>query len=135
MERRALLDTRPDAPQGLRVCNMMEGALTPLCTPEELKEMGFNIIIHPLSALFAATRALTNVYELLARKGTTRDDLQSLVGFRSVASPGVCLPVASAGAAACMRSVASPAAALCMPCLAFCCVCRWGTGPGCAYPV
>lgn len=67
---------------GLRVCNMMEGTFTPMCTPEELKAMGFNIIIHPVSGLYAATRALINVYELLASKGTTRDDLDKLVDFK-----------------------------------------------------
>lgn len=68
--------------KGLKVCNMMEGNVTPMCTPEELKAMGFNIIIHPVSGLYAATRALTNVYGLLAKKGTTRDDLDTLVDFK-----------------------------------------------------
>jgi 2-methylisocitrate lyase-like PEP mutase family enzyme len=68
--------------QGIRVANMMECNLTPMHTPAELKAMGFHIIIHPLSGLYAATRALVNVYELLAKKGTTRDDLDNLVNFK-----------------------------------------------------
>jgi len=69
--------------KGIRICNMMETspAYPPLCTPDELKEMGFHIIIHPLSGLYAATRALLNVYELLATKGTTRDNLDALVDY------------------------------------------------------
>lgn len=67
--------------KGLRVCNMMEGAVTPMCTPDELKAMGFNIIIHPVSGLYAATRALLNTYDMLASKGTTRGDLDKLVDF------------------------------------------------------
>ncbi|KAG1675413.1 hypothetical protein FOA52_012332 [Chlamydomonas sp. UWO 241] len=69
--------------KGIRVCNMMETspAYPPLCTPEELKDMGFHIVLHPLSGLYAATKALINVYELLATKGTTRDNLSDLVTY------------------------------------------------------
>jgi hypothetical protein len=34
----------PARPQGLRVCNMLEGGVTPLHTPEELKAMGFHLV-------------------------------------------------------------------------------------------
>ncbi|KAG2497577.1 hypothetical protein HYH03_004323 [Edaphochlamys debaryana] len=64
--------------KGLRVCNMIEGGVTPLHTPEELKAMGFHLVTYPLSGLYAATRALTDVYGTLATKGTTRDSLSSL---------------------------------------------------------
>ena len=40
------------------------------------------IIIHPMSSIFAVTKALTQVYDVLAKKGTTRDDLDSLADFR-----------------------------------------------------
>ena len=43
-------------PQGLRVCNMIEGGITPLHSYEELKAMGFQIIIHPMSSIFAVTK-------------------------------------------------------------------------------
>jgi 2-methylisocitrate lyase-like PEP mutase family enzyme len=67
--------------QGLRVCNMMEGNVSPMCTREELKDMGFNIIIHPVSGLYAAAHALKLVYDVLGKKGTTRDDKNMLVDF------------------------------------------------------
>lgn len=54
--------------QGLRVCNMLEGGVTPLHTPAELKSMGFHIALYPLSGLYAATRAMLNVYGSLANK-------------------------------------------------------------------
>ncbi|KAE8705546.1 hypothetical protein F3Y22_tig00110422pilonHSYRG00044 [Hibiscus syriacus] len=44
--------------KGCRVCNMIEGGVTPLRTPEELKEMGFHLIVHSLTALYASARAL-----------------------------------------------------------------------------
>lgn len=44
--------------QGLRVCNMIEGGITPLHSYEELKAMGFQIIIHPMSSIFAVTKVV-----------------------------------------------------------------------------
>ena len=35
-----------------------------------------------MSSIFAVTKALTNVYDVLAKKGTTREDLDSLADFR-----------------------------------------------------
>ncbi|GIL74975.1 hypothetical protein Vretifemale_4819 [Volvox reticuliferus] len=67
--------------KGLRVCNMLEGGLTPLHTPTELAEMGFHLVVYPLAALYAATRALINAYETLAVKGTSRDDMSGLTHF------------------------------------------------------
>jgi len=64
---------------GLRVCNMIEGGITPLHSYEELKAMGFQIIIHPMSSIFAATKALVSVYDTLAKKGTTREDMGAIM--------------------------------------------------------
>ncbi|KAK4747349.1 hypothetical protein SAY87_026386 [Trapa incisa] len=60
--------------KGYRVCNMIEGGVTPLHTPEELKAMGFHLIVHPLTALYASARALLDILITLKKKGTTRDD-------------------------------------------------------------
>ena len=60
-----------DVAQGIRVCNMLEGGSTPLHTPAELQEMGFSVITYPLSALYAATRSLINVYGTLAKQVVT----------------------------------------------------------------
>jgi 2-methylisocitrate lyase-like PEP mutase family enzyme len=67
---------------GPRVASMIEGSITPMLTFDELKAMGFDIVIHPLSSLYAATKALTNVYETLKTKGTTRDELASLSNYK-----------------------------------------------------
>ncbi|GAX81502.1 hypothetical protein CEUSTIGMA_g8930.t1 [Chlamydomonas eustigma] len=66
---------------GFRVGNMIEGGVTPLHSYEELKAMGFQIIIHPMSSIFAVTKALADVYGTLAKKGTTREDLSGLATF------------------------------------------------------
>ncbi|KAJ0087248.1 hypothetical protein Patl1_08178 [Pistacia atlantica] len=47
--------------KGYRVCDMYEGGVTPLHTPEEVKAMGFHLIVHPLSTFYASARALLDV--------------------------------------------------------------------------
>lgn len=67
--------------KGYRVCNMLEGGITPLHTPEELKDMGFHLIVHPLTTLYATARALVDISKTLKEKGTTREDLGKLATF------------------------------------------------------
>ncbi|KAL0702004.1 hypothetical protein Bca4012_058126 [Brassica carinata] len=67
--------------KGFRVCNMIEGGVTPLHTPEELKEMGFHLIVHPLTALYASARALVDVLKTLRENGTTRGHLEKMATF------------------------------------------------------
>ncbi|TYI39243.1 hypothetical protein ES332_A02G084400v1 [Gossypium tomentosum] len=67
--------------KGYRVCNMIEGGVTPLHTPEELRAMGFHLIVHPLTALYASARALVDVLKNLKENGTTRDHLHKMATF------------------------------------------------------
>jgi 2-methylisocitrate lyase-like PEP mutase family enzyme len=64
-----------------RVANMVEGGRTPLLTPPELHDLGFDLIVTPLTALFAATKAIQEAFATLARAGTMRDHTDRLVGF------------------------------------------------------
>lgn len=66
---------------GYRIVNMLEGGITPLHTPEELREMGFHLIVHPLTTLYATARAVVDITKSLKEKGTTRDDLNKLATF------------------------------------------------------
>ena len=76
------------------VANMVETGKTPLLTPSELHELGFDLIVSPLSGLFAATKALRRLARAAAAKGTLRDDLDRLVDFDEftdvVGLPGQC---------------------------------------------
>ena len=63
------------------VANMVETGRTPLLTPGELHDLGFRMILSPLSGLFAAVKALGDAFERLAEVGTLRDDLDRLVDF------------------------------------------------------
>ncbi len=63
------------------VANMVETGKTPLLTPAELAELGFRLIVSPLSGLYATVRALREAFALLRHEGTLRRHLDRLVGF------------------------------------------------------
>ena len=69
--------------RGVRVANMVEGGVTPLCSSAQLSEMGFHVVIYPLSALYAATRALVEVYGGLAASGSSKDSWERMVSWRA----------------------------------------------------
>jgi len=66
---------------GPLVANMIERGVTPLMRPEELKEIGFELIVWPLGPLYASAQALQGVYTTLRQKGTTADILDQLISF------------------------------------------------------
>ena len=68
-------------PGKVLVANMVETGKTPLLTPSELHDLGFDLIVSPLSGLLSATKALRDSLALLRAKGTLRDDLDRLVDF------------------------------------------------------
>jgi len=53
------------------VANMIEGGATPISPAQELYNMGFNMILYPLSVLFASTFAASNILCELKKTGTT----------------------------------------------------------------
>jgi len=77
-EMRAVADATPGV---VRVANMIEAGRTPLMTPSELHELGFDLIVSPLTGLFAAARSLATAYGVLAAKGSLRDDMGLLTTF------------------------------------------------------
>lgn len=68
-------------PGCVRVANMIESGKTPLLTPAELHNLGFDLIVAPLGGLYAAVKALRGAYATLAEKGTLRDDLDQVMSF------------------------------------------------------
>lgn len=68
-------------PGCVRVANMIETGKTPLRTPDELHEVGYDLIVSPLTGLLAAARAMRHAYGVLAERGTLRDDLDWLMSF------------------------------------------------------
>jgi 2-methylisocitrate lyase-like PEP mutase family enzyme len=68
--------------KGYRVCNMIEGGVTPLHTAEEFKAMGFHLMVHSLTSIYAAARAMQDALKTLKDYGTTRDHLHKLATFQ-----------------------------------------------------
>ncbi len=66
---------------GPLVANMIERGITPLMGPEELKELGFELIVWPLSPLYASARALQEIYTTLHAQGTTLGIMERLISF------------------------------------------------------
>jgi len=50
--------------------NMIEGGKTPYLPADDLEEIGFDIVVYPLSALFAVSAALEGTYGTLYEEGT-----------------------------------------------------------------
>jgi len=63
------------------VANMIEGGATPISSETKLHEMGFKIILYPLSVLFSNTYATLQILRELKRTGTTRKLNKKLVNF------------------------------------------------------
>lgn len=70
-----------ELPDVALVANMVEKGKTPLLSAAELGEIGFAIVLSPVSGLLAATKALESAYAGLAAEGTLRGRLDSLTGF------------------------------------------------------
>jgi len=65
---KAIASAFEDAPL---FANMIEGGKTPCLSGKELQELGFQIVVYPLSGLFSATKAMMNCLSHLKQHGTT----------------------------------------------------------------
>jgi 2,3-dimethylmalate lyase len=70
--------TFPDVPL---LFNWAEGGKTPPIGLDRLRELGYRIVIFPISTLLAATAAMRRVLREIARAGTPAAALADLPGF------------------------------------------------------
>ena len=63
------------------VANMIEGGKTPVLPKQQLVDLGFQLILYPLTALFASARLIKSVYRTLKEDGTTKRETQRLMTF------------------------------------------------------
>jgi methylisocitrate lyase len=63
------------------VANMIEGGRTPVLPRDRMADLGFQLILYPLTGLFAAARALEAMYGKLRADGTTLGDEGRLMSF------------------------------------------------------
>jgi len=77
-EMQQIADALPDV---VLVANMVEKGKTPLLTPSELADLGFHMIVSPLSGLLAVSKALGDAYGVLREQGSMRDHQDLLTPF------------------------------------------------------
>lgn len=65
--------------------NLIEGGKTPLVSVKEAEEMGFKIVIFPLTTLYAATKGMHDVLAILKEKGSAEPYLDKLMIFSDFA--------------------------------------------------
>ena len=63
------------------VANMIEQGRTPLLPRDELATLGFQLVLYPLTGLYAAAGALETVYGRLRAEGTTAGAEDQLIAF------------------------------------------------------
>ena len=72
------------------LANLTEFGKTPMFTTEELRDAGVRLVLYPLSAFRAMSRAAENVYRAIREEGTqqevidtmqTRDELYDVLGY------------------------------------------------------
>jgi len=66
---------------GPLVANMLERGVTPLMGPQELKDLGFDLIVWPLAPLYGVAQSLTDIYGTLRVQGSTLAILDRLMPF------------------------------------------------------
>ena len=78
---------------GPLMANMVNGGKTPILSAEELKDLGYQIVIFPGTALLAAGSAVQSVYQHLKATGSSRglptplydfEEFNRLMGFEEV---------------------------------------------------
>ena len=74
------------------LANITEFGMTPLYTDQELSEVGVDMILHPLSAFRAMSKAAQEIYDEISHKGTvekklkkmqSRDELYDVLNYHS----------------------------------------------------
>ena len=63
------------------VANMIEGGKTPVLPQRQLVDLGFQLILYPLTGLFAAARVIDSMYRTLKAEGTTLGNENKLMTF------------------------------------------------------
>ena len=63
------------------IANMVETGRTPLLTAAQLQEIGYDMVVFPISTLFVAAKAVYDMLMDLRANGTTRNCLDEMMSF------------------------------------------------------
>jgi 2,3-dimethylmalate lyase len=64
------------------LANMIEEGITPNLTADQLRKMGFKMVVFPLSALYSATVAIKQTLQTLKKTGTTKELKNKMITFQ-----------------------------------------------------
>jgi 2,3-dimethylmalate lyase len=64
------------------LANMIEEGITPNLTADQLRKMGFKMVVFPLSALYSATFAIKQTLQTLKKTGTTKELKNKMITFQ-----------------------------------------------------
>jgi len=64
------------------LANMIEEGITPNLTADQLRKMGYRMVVFPLSALYSATFAIKQTLQTLKKTGTTKELKNKMITFQ-----------------------------------------------------
>ena len=64
------------------LANMIEEGVTPNLTADQLRQMGYKLVVFPLSALYSSTFAIKQTLQRLKKTGTTRELKNKMITFQ-----------------------------------------------------
>jgi carboxyvinyl-carboxyphosphonate phosphorylmutase len=63
------------------LANMIENGVTPTFSADELKSMGYSMVVFPLSGLYASACAMKTIFSDLKKNGTTKNSRNIMLDF------------------------------------------------------
>lgn len=72
------INSQIDAPT---MAIQIEGGKTPLLPAKELEQIGYNVVVYPISTLYAASWAVKRLMEELMDHGTTKGSIDKMIPF------------------------------------------------------
>lgn len=63
------------------MANMVEKGKTPLLPASELEKLGYAFVVYPVSAVYAVTKTLSELFQQLKNQGTTQNCLDRMIPF------------------------------------------------------
>lgn len=63
------------------LANMIENGVTPTFSADELKSMGYSMVVFPLSGLYGAAYAMKKIFSQLKRTGSTKGSRRMMLDF------------------------------------------------------
>ena len=63
------------------LANMIENGVTPTFSADELKSMGYSMVVFPLSGLYGAAYAMKKIFSQLKRTGSTKGSKHMMLDF------------------------------------------------------